>query len=70
MDGTGQWVQLLQWYSEFNPHVTGHQISAGHAAMAKTLSNNNNKKKLSRGKVNLTFSSLCHLNVPFINTED
>lgn len=41
MDGTGQRVQLLQWYSEFNPHVTGHQISAGQTAMAKNL---NNKK--------------------------
>lgn len=41
MDGTGQWVQLLQWYSEFNPHVTGHQISAGQTAMATNL---NNKK--------------------------
>lgn len=45
MDGTGQWVQLLQWYSEFNPLVTGHQISAAHAAMAKTLNNNNNNNK-------------------------
>lgn len=31
VNGTGQWVQLLQGYSESHPHVWGDQVSAGHA---------------------------------------
>ncbi len=31
MDGTGQRVQLLQWYPKSHPHVGGNQVPAGHA---------------------------------------
>lgn len=39
MDGTGQRVQLLQWYPKSHPHVGRDQIPAGHAKMTRKCKN-------------------------------
>lgn len=39
VDGTGQRVQLLQWYPKSHPHVGGDQVPAGHAEMTEKLDN-------------------------------
>lgn len=39
VDGTGQGVQLLEWYPKSHPHVSGDQVSAGHADITETLQN-------------------------------